>query len=221
MGFALAALTACVQEDKSSVKESTENNDVNTDTAVVTDTGDTGSTSSSVSAPRGTYPDSVVNVSNYDELMDQMENTLQPGHHALVDISAYWCGPCQSWKPLYEYLAEYDDGQHLWILAEDQEGEPETSYDIWDNWTQPGAVDATMASCWSSDYYYPQLYIVEKSEQDELTAHEVDNRGYFFEVTDEETDETYTYTDGTILIFNEDRASNELYQVEDDAHIFD
>lgn len=228
MGFTLAALAACIKEEKPAVEEAAENDPVvtdtgstDTDTATAGDTGvDTGNAYAG-SAPRGTYANAVVTVDNYTELMEQMDNVLQPGHHALVDISAYWCGPCQSWKPLYEYLADFDDGQHLWVLAEDQEGEPETSYDIWDNWTQPGAVDATMASCWGADYYYPQLYIVEKATDGSLTAHETENRGYFFAVTDEETSETYTYTDGTVLIFNGDRASNELYQVEDGAHIYD
>lgn len=178
--------------------------------------------------PKGPYPSEVVHVDNYEDLMSELAE-VQPGDFAIVDVSAYWCAPCQQFKPYYAYAAQYDNGRHKWITAEDQPNMPEVSNDVWINWMNSGENnDVLMASCWTYNYYYPQIHVVQALGNEEYVAHEVYNRFYLFELVEysqnpdaQNPNFTFTDTEGNEIIFNELRDVNEIYQVEDGQHAYD
>lgn len=68
----------------------------------------------------------VASVSTPEELREKL-NALQPGEYAVVDFSASWCGPCQTYKPEFDKMAREDGGRHLWIRAEGER-------DPWGEW---------------------------------------------------------------------------------------
>lgn len=164
-------------------------------------------------APFMTYPLEVTEVEQYDDLMFTLD-TLHTDDFAIMTVSAYWCQPCQDLKPLLDYAAEFDMGQHLWIVSEDTPGDEEypTSDEIWDRW-----LESTMEfmGCWDeSDFsdYFPKVMILEKLPDGSYEVHVVKDYMSFFREANGYDRNTSFYYD-TEITFRTDE-DNEIFQVE-------
>lgn len=169
-------------------------------------------------APFYTYPPEVVNAQNNDELKEELTQ-LAPGDYAVVDVSATWCVACQDLKPVFDYAAQFDRGQHLWIRSENlpEDTAYPTSQVYWDNLLE-GAV--TYAGCWQDGDYFPKFVVVEALENGAYEVHLMRDLMGLFRIANANDQNTYDYH-GTSIIYDPRPDHNELVQIEDHSHMYD
>jgi thiol-disulfide isomerase/thioredoxin/alkanesulfonate monooxygenase SsuD/methylene tetrahydromethanopterin reductase-like flavin-dependent oxidoreductase (luciferase family) len=66
------------------------------------------------------FENKVIVVEDEGSLNEQLKR-LKPGQYAIMTFSTTWCGPCRTYKPIFDEFAEDGNGQHLWLRTESED----------------------------------------------------------------------------------------------------
>lgn len=156
--------------------------------------------------PEGEYPDTVIEVEDYETLMAEIAR-LMPGDYAVFNIGATWCGPCKELEPLYDEMAADHNGTHLflhtWNGDNEEFVESLSSEEQWDHEHRESCM------LYNLPVYYPTVLMIQMGMDGEIEViHDVNIWSAMW--VDSES--------GEYLALDMDADVNEMLQVVDGTH---